>query len=171
LSAFVAKSYTASFFPKVTKTGLPRESRTVYPSKNKTPKMQQTGAWVKWGGLGAFVVKNSTATFFDPIVTKTGLPSEFRTVLSSKTETPKTQQTRVLVQTGWIGCVRCGKYNCKFFVPKVAKTGLPSEFHTALPSKSESPKTQQTRVLGQAGWIGCVRCEKFNCKFFCCKSR
>jgi hypothetical protein len=26
---------------------------------------------------------------------------------------------------GWIGCIRCGKFNCKFFVPKVARNGPP----------------------------------------------
>ena len=93
-------------------------------------------------------------------------PSWARTVLSSKTEPPKTQLTRVLGQKGWVGCVLCGKFKCKFFVPKVAITVLLGEFHTVLSSKTETPKTQQTRVLGQKGWIGCVCCGTFNCKFF-----
>jgi hypothetical protein len=99
---------------------------------------------VKRGGLGAFVAKNSTASFFVPKVAKTDLPGEFRTALPSKTETPKTQQTRVLGQTGWIGSVHCEKFNGKFFVPRVAKTDLPVEFCSVLQSKTETLKMQQT---------------------------
>jgi hypothetical protein len=76
-----------------------------------------------------------------------------------------------LGQKGWIGCVCCGKFTCKFFCSKLAITGLPGEFCTVLPSKPETPKAQQTRVLGQKGCVGCVRCGTFNCKFFCSKSR
>jgi hypothetical protein len=85
---------------------------------------------------------------------------------SSEIESAKTLPIWVLDQTRWIGCVRCGKFNYKFFVENMARTGIPSKFRTIVPSKTESAKTLQTWVLGQTRWIGCVHCEKFNCKFF-----
>jgi hypothetical protein len=43
LGAFVAENLTAGFFvPKVAKTDLPSEFRTIFPSKSVTLKTQQT---------------------------------------------------------------------------------------------------------------------------------
>jgi hypothetical protein len=61
--------------------------------KQKLRKRNKHEFWDKRGGLGAFVAENSTASFFVPKVAITDLPGEFRTVFSSKTETPKTPQT------------------------------------------------------------------------------
>ena len=79
------------------KKSLKRPSRasfaTFVPSKTELRKRNKHEFWVKRGGLGAFIAKNSYASFFVPKVAKTDLPGEFSTVLLSKTETPKTQQT------------------------------------------------------------------------------
>jgi hypothetical protein len=72
---------------------LPGKFRTVFPYKTETQKTQQTLVWVKWGGLGAFVAENSTASFLVPKVATRDLLGEFRTVFPSKTEALKTQQT------------------------------------------------------------------------------
>ena len=56
------------------------------------PKLQKRAKhefWVKADGLGASVVKNSTASFFVPKVSGTALPADFRTVIRTETETPK----------------------------------------------------------------------------------
>jgi hypothetical protein len=86
------RKFNCKFFvPKVATTAL-GEFRVFVPSKTETPKRNKHEFWVKQGGLGAFVAKNSTASFLFQKSDK-GPPGEFRAVFSSKTETPKTQQT------------------------------------------------------------------------------
>ena len=91
--------------------------------KPKLRKGNKHEFWVKLGGLGAFVAENSTASFFVPKVARTDMPGEFCDVIPSKTETPKTQQTWVLGQMGWIGCVCCRDFNHKFFCSKSRYNG------------------------------------------------
>jgi len=119
--------------------------------KPKLRKRNKHEFWVKLGGFGAFVVENSTASFFVPKVAITALPGEFCDVVPSKTETPKTQQTLVLVKWGGLGAFVAEISTASFFVPKVAITALQGEFYDVVPSKTETLKTQQTLVLGQMG--------------------
>jgi hypothetical protein len=76
---------------------LERPSRTyfatLYGRKPKLLKRNKHEFWVKRGELGAFIPQNSTARLFVPKLARTALPCEFRIVVPSKTETPKTQQT------------------------------------------------------------------------------
>jgi hypothetical protein len=94
IGCVVAESSTASFF--VPKVALTVSRATFAPFFHRKPKLRKRNKhefWVKRGKLGAFIAENSTASFFVPKVAITDLPGEFRTISSSKTETPKTQQT------------------------------------------------------------------------------
>jgi hypothetical protein len=94
LAAFVAKNLTASFlFQKSQKRTSRASFAPFFRQKLKLRKRNKHDFLVKRGGLSAFVAENSTLCFFVPKDTKTDLVGEFRTVLPSKTETPKTQQT------------------------------------------------------------------------------
>src|ERR671936_340080 len=92
LVASVAINSTASsFVPKVSRTALRADFRTVFIPE---PKLQKDGKhefWVKADGLGASVAKNSTASSFVPKVSRTALRAVFRTVFRTRTETPKTR--------------------------------------------------------------------------------
>jgi hypothetical protein len=81
------------FFRKSLKRPSRASFATLYHRKPKLRKRNKHEFWVKRGALCAFIAENSTASFFVPNAAKTDLPDEFRTVLPSKTETLKTQQT------------------------------------------------------------------------------
>jgi hypothetical protein len=158
------------FVPKVAKTVLPGEFAPFVPSKTETPKTQQHEFWVKRGGLGAFVAENSTAEFFVPKVAKTALQGEFATVFRRKPKLRKRNKHEFWVKRGGLGAFVAENSTARFFVPKVAKTALRASLAQLFRRK---PKLENATnmSLGQTGWIGCVRCGKFNCKFFCSKSR
>jgi hypothetical protein len=52
----------------------------------------------------------------------------------------------------------------------VARTTLGGEFCTSFVDRNRNFKNAPNLVLGQTGWIGCVRFEKINCKFFLLQS-
>ena len=55
-----------------------RVSYKFYRPKSKLRKSMKHEFWVKWGGLGAFVLKKSTTSFFGPQVARTALGGGFR---------------------------------------------------------------------------------------------
>ena len=71
----------------------------------------------------------------------------------------------------WIGCVHCEKLWCDFVVRTSSLVALVQfVLHQVSCSNKTNPKCTQTVwkqtntwVLGPMGWIGCVRCEKFQC--------
>jgi len=73
---------------------------------------------------------------------------------------------------GWIGCVRCEKFQCDFIAqtcpliapvqPILHRISCSNE---TLPNVPNTTKCSKTWVWGPMGWIGCVRCEKFQCDF------
>jgi hypothetical protein len=94
LGAFVAENSTASFFvPKVAQTDPLGEFRTILPSKMKFSIKQNNMSFGSKGWIGCVRLRKLTARFLFQKSRKNGPRAQFRTVLSSKTETPKTQQT------------------------------------------------------------------------------
>jgi hypothetical protein len=65
----------------------------VLSSENEQRKRTKHEFWVKRGGFGAFVSKNSTASFFASNVARTALGAGLARGLSTETETAKTHQT------------------------------------------------------------------------------
>ena len=73
---------------------------------------------------------------------------------------------------GWIGWVRCKRFRCDFVAQTFALIApvqpVCTEFHAVMkPSKMHPNTTKRTNtcIKGPMGWIGCVHCEKFRCKF------
>src|SRR6185369_12643884 len=87
----------------------------MHPNSTKAQKRQFR---VQWGGLGAFVVKNSEATSWHELLHWFGpFCTEFR--MASKrprihTNSMKPTKTSVSSLMGWIGCVRCEKFRRDF---------------------------------------------------------
>jgi hypothetical protein len=69
------------------------------------------------------------------------------------------------VKQGGIGCVRCEKFNCIFFVPKVARTAL-GQVCFDVPSKIVTPKTQTNMSFGEMGVDWVRSCENSTARFF-----
>ena len=74
---------------------------------------------------------------------------------------------------GWIGCVRCEKFQCDLMAqtcpliapvqPVLHRVSCSNETLTNSPKHYEN--APNTWVLGPMGWIVCVRCQKFRCDF------
>jgi hypothetical protein len=145
-----------------------RDSHEVCRPKPKLRKHTKHEFWVKRGGLGAFVMKKSTASFFAPQMARTTLGAGFARGLSTETETAKTHQTRVLGPTGWIGCVHCGKINYKFFRFNHGQNSPRGRFRTSfVDSKPKLRKCTRHEFWVKWGGLGAIVSKKINCKFFC----
>ena len=59
------------------------------------------------------------------------------------------------------------KIQLKVVTAKPARTARPVMFCIVVATETKTPKTHQTRVFGQTGWVGCAPCEKTICKFCC----
>ena len=73
---------------------------------------------------------------------------------------------------GWIGCVRCKKFQCNFMAQTCALIAQvqPILHRFRVVSKHcqmhrNATQRNKTRVEGPLGWIGCVHCEKFQGDF------
>ena len=72
---------------------------------------------------------------------------------------------------GWIGCVRCEKFRCEFIARTCAFAPVQPVLHRVscsneiLPNTPKHYETHTNMSLGSNGWIGCVRCEKFQNDF------
>ena len=92
LGGSVAKNLIASFFvPKVARAALPVEFRTVFRSGTETPKRAKHEFWVTRDGLGASVVKNSTASFLYQKCPERPPQSLFPQFFRTGTKTPNTR--------------------------------------------------------------------------------
>jgi hypothetical protein len=122
------------------------------------------------GWIGCVRCENSTARFFVPKVAKTALRVSFATLFRRKPNYENATNMS-LGQTGWmVRSLRKIQLQV-FLLRKVAKTALPGEFRDVVPIENRNSKNATIKSFGQTGWIGCVRCEKSNCEFFCSKSR
>jgi hypothetical protein len=90
--------------------------------------------WVKRGGLGAFVLKNSTASFFAPEVAKMALGNWFRTSFVDRNpkceNTPNTFVSKNLATS--------------FFGPEVARSAVGARFTRVLSTQTKSVKMHET---------------------------
>jgi hypothetical protein len=71
--------------------------------------------WFKQGGLGAFISKNSTASFFASTVGRTALGGGFRMSFINRNRNFENAPNMSFGSNGWIGCVRFEKIDYKFF--------------------------------------------------------
>ena len=73
---------------------------------------------VQWGGSGAFVAKNSEVTSWHELLHQFGpfCLEFFKSTKRSQMHPNSTKRTKTWVQgpMGWIGCVRCEKFQCDF---------------------------------------------------------
>jgi hypothetical protein len=142
---------------------------TLFRRKPKLRKRNKHEFWVKWGGLGAFVAENSTASFlFQKSLKRT--PGEFRTSSSVENRNSENATNMSFGSNGWIGCVRCGKFNCKFFCSKSRYNGPPERVSHIVPSKTETPKTQQHEFWVKRGGLGAFVAENSTASFLFQKS-
>jgi hypothetical protein len=162
------KKSTASFFaPQVARTGhRGRVSHEFCRPKLKLRKRTKHEFWVKRGGLGAFVSKKSTSSFFASNVARTALGRAFARVLSSETRNSENAPNMSFGQTGWIGCVRCEKSTTSVFVSTMARTATRGGFRTSFVDRNQNLKTHKHEFWVKWGGLGAVRFEKINCKFF-----
>ena len=73
---------------------------------------------------------------------------------------------------GWIGCVRCKKFQCDF-MPRTCALILPFQptlhrvscINKTIQNAPKHYKTHQNMSLKYNGWIGFVRYQKFRCDF------
>ena len=73
---------------------------------------------------------------------------------------------------GWIGCVRCEKFQCDF-MPQTSALILPFQptlhrvscINERIQNAPKHYKMHQNMSLRSNGWIGFVRCQKFRCDF------
>jgi hypothetical protein len=145
LDAFVAQNSTTRFFvPKVARTALPGEFHTVVPRKPKLRKHNKYVFWVKWGGLGASVAKNSTEDFVFQKSLERPSRSYFATLYGRKPKLGKRNKHEFWVKRGGLGAFVVKNSTARLFVPKVARTALPGAFRIVVPSKTETSKMQQT---------------------------
>jgi hypothetical protein len=66
--------------------------------------------WVQWSGSGAFVAKNSDATFFSELLRSWHQFGQFCIDFRKVTNGPKLLKTSVLGPIVWVSCVRCEKF-------------------------------------------------------------
>ena len=93
--------------------------------------------------IGCVRCEKFNIEFFGASVGKTALPREFFHTVPSEMKVSKTHQTRVMGQTGMIGCVRWEKLNSEFFGALVEKMATPCEFCRTVPSEMKVPKTHK----------------------------
>ena len=148
----------------------------MHPTLRNAPKHEFR---VQWGGLGAFVVKNSDATLwhklvhwlhqFNPFCTKFCVVMKHWQIHPNTTKRTKTW---VLGPMEWIRCVRCEKFQCDF-MPRTCALILPFQptlhrvscINERIQNAPKHYQTHQNKGLRSNGWIGFVRCQKFRCDF------
>jgi hypothetical protein len=168
LGAFVSKNSTGSFFPlEVARTALQGRYGTSFVDRNQkfenAPNMSFGSNGVDW--VRSFR-KIELQVFLLQKWPEVPLGADFTRVLSTETESAKTHKTEFWVIQSQLGVFVLKNSTGSFFAAEVVRTALGAGFARVLSTETESAKTHQTRVLGQTRWIGCVRFEKFNCKFF-----
>ena len=117
MGAFVSKKSIASFFAStMARTALAGGFRTSFVNRNQnfenTPNMSFGSNEVDW--VRSFR-ENQLQVFLVHTWPERPVGAGFARGLSIETKTAKTHQTRILGQTGWIGCVHFKKLNIKFF--------------------------------------------------------
>ena len=129
-------------------TSLKRASRGSFaPFVRRKPKLRKRNEhefWVKRGGLGAFVAENSAASFLFQKSLKRASRGSFAPFVLQKPKLRKRNKHEFWVKQGGLSAFVAENSTASFFVPKVAETDLPGEFRIVHPSKTETPKTQQT---------------------------
>src|ERR687883_135930 len=60
---------------------------------------------------------------------------------------------------GWIGCVRCEKFNCKFFHNKIAQSGPPGLLSHSFRYRNQNSKITLNMCFGSNGmdWVRPLR--------------
>jgi hypothetical protein len=172
LGAFVAENSTARFFvPKVAKTDLLGEFARCSVENSKLQKRNKHEFWVKRGGLGAFVAENSTARFFVPKLAKTALQGEFRTVCSVENRNSENATNMSFGSNGvdWVRSLR--KIQLQDFLFQKSLKRPSGRVSHVVPSKTETPKTQQHEFWVKRGGLGAFVAENSTARFFCSKSR
>ena len=82
-----------------------------------------------------------------------------------------TQKQEFRVQWGWVGCIRCEKFENNFMAQTCALIApVQPVLHWVSCSNDcqmhpNTTRCTKTWVYGPMGWIGCVCCEKFWCDF------
>jgi hypothetical protein len=144
LGAFVAENSTASFLFQKSLNGPPGRVSHVVPSKTETPKRNKHEFWVKRGGLGVFVAENSTASFFVPKVAINGPPASFAPLFRRKPKLENATNMSFGSNRGGLGAFVAENSTARFLFQKSRKRTSRASFATIVPSKTETPKTQQT---------------------------
>jgi len=138
----------------------------MHPTLWNAPKLEFR---VQWGGLDAFVAKNSVATLwhklvhylhqFNPFCTKFRVVSKH---LQGHPNTTKRTKTWVQGPMGWIGCVCCEKFQCDYMAQTCAFIAqVQPILHRVscsietLPNAPKCYATQQNKSLGST-WLDWV---------------
>jgi len=66
---------------------------------------------------------------------------------------------------GWIGCVRCQKFQCDLVAQTCPLIHQVLCCNETLPNATEHYEMLQNMSLVPMGWIECILCEKFLCDF------
>jgi hypothetical protein len=113
--------------------------------KPKLQKRIKHEFWVKWGGLGAFVSKKSTTSFFAPQVARTALRGRvLHEFCRPKPKLQKRIKHEFWVKRGGLGAFVSKKSNTSFFAPQVAITHSGVGFARVLSAETETAKMHQT---------------------------
>jgi hypothetical protein len=98
--------------------------------------------------VGAFNLKNSTASCFTLEVAKRPSGAGFARVLLTETETVKSTTHEFWVRRGGLGALVLENSTASCFVKEVAKRPSGAGFARVLSTETETSQTHQTRVLG-----------------------
>jgi hypothetical protein len=133
------------FVPKVAKTALQGEFCDVCTIENRNYERNKHQSWVKRGGLGAFVVENSTERFFVPKVAKTALQGELCDICTVENRNSENATNMSLGSNGVDSVRSLRKIQLRVFLfQKLLKRPSRASFVTFVSSKTETPKMQQT---------------------------
>jgi hypothetical protein len=119
----------------------------LFRRKSKLRKRNKHEFWVKWGGLGAFVAKNSTASFLFQKSLERPSRASFATLFRRKPKLPKRKKHEFWVKRGGLGAFVAENSTASFLFQKSLKRQRPADDFAqpvSVRSKTETPKTQQT---------------------------
>jgi hypothetical protein len=162
LGAFVLKKSTASFFAPLVARTAPRGrvSQEFFRPKPKLQKRTTHEIWDKRGGLGAFISKKSTASFFAPQVARTTLGGGFRTSFIDRNQNFENTLHMSFGSNGvdWMRSFRKKSTAC-FFAPQVARTALAGGFRMSFVDRNRNFKNAPNMSFGSNGvdWVRSFR--------------
>jgi hypothetical protein len=146
LGAIVSKKINCKFFRLTVAKTIPRGqlSHEFCRAKTKQRKRTKHEFWVKRGGFGAFVSKNSTASFFASTRGQNCPRGGFGTSFVDRNRNYENTPNMSFGSNGWIGAFVSKKSTTSFFASQRGQNVPRGRFCTSFVDRNETAKTHQT---------------------------